>query len=87
VSESCRTATDRTTAVLSDAHRRMLHEESGISPEVAAARGYRTIRRRCEVPEEFADWQSRRDLLVATYSPDGRTIGWRRSRRGCAGLR
>ncbi len=56
---------------LSDSDRRMLFEESGISPDVAAARGYRTIRHRSEVPAEFADWQRRLGLLVPTYSPSG----------------
>jgi uncharacterized protein DUF3854 len=70
------TWTDGNTPGLSEAHRKMLYDESGISPEVAAARGYRTIRRRSEVPEEFADWQRRRGLLVPTYSPDGTTRGY-----------
>jgi hypothetical protein len=61
---------------LSDAHRRMLYDESGIDPGVAAARGYRTIRRRSEVPDEFADWQRRLGLLVPTYSPDGETSSY-----------
>src|SRR5215218_3036904 len=55
---------------LSDADRRMLFEESGISADVAAARGYRTIRERSEVPDEFANWQRRLGLLVPTHSPD-----------------
>src|SRR5215203_45044 len=60
---------------LSDSHRRMLFEESGISAGVADARGYRTIRNRSEMPPEFANWQRRRGLLVPTYSPDGKTAG------------
>jgi hypothetical protein len=60
---------------LSDSHRRMVFEESGIGPAVAAARGYRTIRNRSEMPPEFANWQRRRGLLVPTYSPDGMTRG------------
>ena len=56
---------------LSDSHGRMLFEESGISPDVAAARGYRTIRHRSEVPAEFANWQRRLGLLVPTHSPSG----------------
>src|SRR5215211_7330051 len=59
---------------LSDSHRRQL-KASDISDEVAAARGYRTIRSRSEVPDEFADWQRRLGLLVPTYSPDGETAG------------
>jgi hypothetical protein len=53
----------------------MLFDGSGISPEVAAARGYRTVRHRSEVPDEFANWQRRLGLLVPTYSPDGETSG------------
>ena len=56
---------------LSDSDRKMLFEESGISPEVAEERGYRTIWRRSEVPDEFANWQRRLGLLVPTYSPAG----------------
>jgi hypothetical protein len=59
---------------LSDSHRRQL-KASDISDEVAAARGYLTIRRRSEVPDEFADWQRRLGLLVPTYSPDDKTAG------------
>jgi hypothetical protein len=60
---------------LSDTHQRMLLEESGIDPGVAAARGYRTIRRCSEAPDVFADWQRRLGLLIPTYSPDGETSG------------
>jgi hypothetical protein len=56
---------------LSDSHARMIYEESGISPDVATARGYRTIRHRSEVPAEFANWQRRLGLLVPTHSPSG----------------
>jgi len=59
---------------LSDSHRGMLGA-SNISGEVIAARGYRTVRHRSEVPDEFADWQRRLGLLVPTYSPDGQTSG------------
>lgn len=57
---------------LSAEHRRMLLEGSGISPEVAAERGYRTITRRDQLPE-FPDWQRRLGLYVPMHSPDGRT--------------
>src|ERR671913_304151 len=60
---------------LSESHRRMLLEELGISPDAAAARGYRTIRNLSELPPEFPSWQRRRGLLVPTYSPDGKTRG------------
>jgi hypothetical protein len=67
--------TNRGARTLSDADRRQLLEESGISPDVAAARGYRTIRRRSELPPEFPSWQRRRGLLVPTHSPDVETTG------------
>src|SRR5215218_2144779 len=60
---------------LSDSHRRQL-KASDISDEAAAARSYRTIRRRSEVPVEFANWQRRLGLLVPTHSPDGQTSGY-----------
>jgi hypothetical protein len=56
-------------------HRRQLEEGSAIDPNVIAARGYRTIRHRSEVPDEFPDWQRRLGLLVPTHSPDGQTKG------------
>jgi hypothetical protein len=59
---------------LSDSHSRQL-KGSDIALHVAAARGYRTIRHRSEVPDEFADWQRRPGLLVPTHSPDGQTKG------------
>jgi hypothetical protein len=65
----------RGSRTLSDSHRRQL-KASDIADEVAAARSYRTIRHRSEVPEEFAEWQRRRGLLVPTYSPDGETAGY-----------
>ncbi len=61
---------------LSKAHRRMLFEESGISPDVAAERGYRTARTRSEVPEAFKDYQRKPGLVVPMYSPDGETVGY-----------
>src|SRR5918995_554028 len=59
---------------LSDLHHRQL-KASDISDDVIVARGYRTIRRRSEVPDAFADWQRRLGLLVPTHSPDGKTKG------------
>src|ERR687897_3141946 len=61
---------------LSDAHRRMLYDESGIDPGVAAERGYYTARGRFEVPEAFKDYQRRRGLVVPMFSPDGETVGY-----------
>ena len=59
---------------LSDSDQRQL-KDSNITPDVGAARGYRTIRHRSEVPDEFANWQHRLGLLVPTYSPDAETSG------------
>jgi DNA-binding transcriptional ArsR family regulator len=50
----------------------MLFEESGIEPEVAAERGYRTTRSRSELVE-FKTYQRRAGLVVPIYSPDGIT--------------
>lgn len=61
---------------LTEAHRRMLFEESGIDPSVAAERGYYTARGRSEVPEAFKDYQRRRGLVVPMFSPDGETVGY-----------
>ena len=63
-------------ATLSDSHRRMLFEESGIDPDVAAERGYYTTRRRSEVPQAFKDYQRRVGLVVPMFSPDGETVGY-----------
>jgi len=61
---------------LSDPHRRMLYDESGISPEAAEERGYYTARRRSEVPEAFKDYQRKPGLVVPMFSPDGETVGY-----------
>lgn len=61
---------------LSHSHRRMLYEESGIDPDVAAERGYYTARARSEVPESFKGYQRRPGLIVPMYSPDGETVGY-----------
>ncbi len=66
---------NREPETLSDSHRRMLFEGSGIDPEIARERGYYTARRRHEVPDEFADYQRRLGLVIPTYSPDGETTG------------
>ena len=55
---------------LSTDHRRMLLEESGISPEIAAERGYRTVRSRKELPG-FKGYQRRPGLLIPVLSPSG----------------
>jgi Domain of unknown function (DUF3854) len=64
------TSNTGTSRNLSQTHRREL-AASGISQEVAAARGYRTVRRRSEIPHSFPDWQRRLGLLIPTYSPSG----------------
>src|SRR5215207_729288 len=65
-----------TSVTLSDAHRKMLYDESGIDPGVARERGYYTARRRSEVPEAFKDYQRRIGLVVPMFSPDGETVGY-----------
>ena len=61
---------------LSDRHRRMLFEESGITPAVAAERGYYSAERPGEVPEEFKRYQRRRGLVLPVYSPDGSSTSY-----------
>ena len=61
---------------LSDSHHRMLYDESGIDPGVAAERGYYTARRRSEAPEAFKDYQRKPGLVVPMFSPDGETVGY-----------
>jgi len=61
---------------LSQPHRRMLYEESGIDPDVALERGYYTARGRSEVPETFKDYQRKPGLVVPMFSPDGETLGY-----------
>jgi hypothetical protein len=59
---------------LSEAHRWMLEEESGISPEVFAARGYWTVSARAQLVGTFPKWQRRAPaLFVPMFSPDGVT--------------
>jgi Domain of unknown function (DUF3854) len=61
---------------LSDSHRKMLFQESGIDPTVAEERGYYTARRCSEVPEAFKPYQRRVGLVVPMFSPDGETVGY-----------
>ncbi len=58
---------------LSDSHRKMLFEESGIDPAVAAERGYFTARKGSGVPEVFSKYQRKPGLVVPMFSPDGTT--------------
>jgi hypothetical protein len=57
---------------LSKNHSTMLFDESSIDPDLAAERGYRTIRSRAEL-SDFPKWQRRLGLYVPMYSPDGIT--------------
>jgi len=66
---------NRASRTLSDSHRRMLFEESGIDPAVAKERGYYTARRRSEVPGAFKDYQRKPGLVLPMFSPDGQTVG------------
>ena len=60
-------------STLSDSHRRMLFQESGIDPGVAEERGYHTARLRSEAPEILKDYQRKPGLVLPTLSPDGIT--------------
>lgn len=62
---------DRGQTALSQDHRQMLFEDSGISPDVASERGYRTVRNRAELLE-FSKGQRRLGLYVPMCSPDGK---------------
>jgi putative DNA primase/helicase len=70
-------------AYLSPEHRKMLTEESGISPDVVAARGYRTVQDSEKLSQlGFADYQRRvpgllipirgtsEDVIFHRYRPD-----------------
>jgi len=64
---------DRLRRELSAHHRRMLYDESGISPEIVGGRGYKIVTRREDLPPEFKAYQRRRGLLIPVHSPDGMT--------------
>src|SRR5215218_794030 len=58
----------------SQKHEEMLFKESGIAPDIAAQRGYRTVRSRSELVGIFPKWQRRAPaLFVPMFSPDGKT--------------
>ncbi len=59
-------------SALSSEHQHEILVESSVSAEVAARRGYRTVRRRSELAA-FPEWQRRLGLLVPMFSPDGVT--------------
>lgn len=63
---------------LSARHRRMLEVESGISPEVIGARGYRTVTSSAELQSiGFADYQTKVPaLLLPSWSVTGNQVGW-----------
>jgi Domain of unknown function (DUF3854) len=62
-------------STLSDPHRRMLYDESGIDPGVAAERGVRTTRGGRELPNGFSRRQRKRGggLLFTVHRPGGET--------------
>jgi uncharacterized protein DUF3854 len=67
---------DRNTAGLSEAHRRMLVEGSGIAPEVIAERGVRTISKgRGQLPSVYSWRQKKRapGTLFTIHRPNGQT--------------
>ncbi len=61
---------------LSEGHRRMLLEESGVQPRVAQARGYRTVETKAELGRlGFAPAQQNVPaLLVPVFSPAGEVV-------------
>lgn len=63
---------------LAEQHEKMLLEESGISPEVVEARGYRTLKKKVELKTlGFADRQCNPPgLLIPTYSPTGEIVNY-----------
>ncbi|MDP9487029.1 MAG: hypothetical protein M3Q49_14805, partial [Actinomycetota bacterium] len=65
----------RETHPLSEDHRRMILDESGVAPEIAYERGYRTATKRSQLTM-FSKYQRRVPaLVVPMYSPDGETVG------------
>ena len=58
---------------LAEQHEKMLLEESGISPEVIEARGYRTVETKSELKRlGFSERQCNKPgLLIPVYSPTG----------------
>ena len=64
--------------VLAEQHEKMLLEESGISPEVVEARGYRTLKKKVELKTlGFADRQCNPPgLLIPISSPTGEIVNY-----------
>lgn len=54
-------------------HRQMLEQESGITPEVIAARGYRTVTLAEALHYGFSNRQARAGLLLPVHTTDGQT--------------
>jgi hypothetical protein len=75
MSGSYRTHASSTTPAFSERHRRMLYDESGISPEVAAERGVRTVRSGCELPKVYSWRQKKRapGIWFTIHRPNGET--------------
>jgi hypothetical protein len=65
-----------TQGMLSDAHLRMLHDESGITPEVIAARGYRTVTKKAELAQLGFSMAQRLPpaLVLPVYNPYGEIV-------------
>src|SRR5215208_4199643 len=59
---------------LSESHRRMLFEESAISPEVARERGYYTARHGAEVPQGGGKLPTKPGLVIPVHTLDGGTF-------------
>jgi hypothetical protein len=62
--------------MLSDAHLRMLHDESGITSEVIAARGYRTVTKKAELAKLGFSMAQRLPpaLVLPIYNPYGEIV-------------
>ncbi len=70
------TPTGHNTPALLEAHRRMLYDESGISPEIVAERGVRSVGKgRGELPPVYSWRQKKRapGLLFTLHRPNGET--------------
>lgn len=57
--------------MLSEQHRTMLEQESGISPEIIEARGYRSITAREAAAYGFTGQQAQGGLLIPVHTTDG----------------
>src|SRR5215218_6907043 len=63
-------------ATLSDSHRRMLYDESGIDPDVAAERGTFTASRGKEVPQERGRLPQKPGMVFPVHALDNHVF-WR----------